>query len=48
MTKRTVISIPVSEEQKKQIEEMAKSKGMTISAYMRYMAIYAENNKKEK
>jgi antitoxin component of RelBE/YafQ-DinJ toxin-antitoxin module len=49
MAKRIVISIPVNEEQKKQMEEMAKSKGMTVSAYLRYMAIYAENNnKKEK
>lgn len=45
MTKRKAINIPVTEEQEKQIKERAKAKGMSVSAYLRYLAIYAEDRK---
>lgn len=45
MTKRKAINVPVNEEQEKKIKEKAKSKGMTVSAYLRYLAIYADDRK---
>jgi len=45
MTKRKAINVPVTDDQEKEIKRKAKAKGMTVSAYLRYLAIYAEDRK---
>jgi predicted DNA binding CopG/RHH family protein len=40
MEKRKAINVPVSKEQEEIIKKKAKEKGMTVAAYLRYMAMY--------
>jgi len=41
MTKKEFIPVQVTAEQKAIIKKKAKEKGMTMAAYIRYVAVYA-------
>jgi len=42
MTKRKAINVPVTDDQEKEIKRKAKEKGMSVSAYLRYLALYSD------
>ena len=47
MTKKEFIPVQVTAEQKEIIKKKAKEKGMTMSAYIRYVVVYSEVSRKD-
>jgi len=43
MKKRKAINVPVTDEQEEVIKKKAKEKGMTMAAYIRFVAVYASS-----